>query len=1350
MVKNFKKSAFILSSIGIAMLLASCEYTKDPYQEWKDAAKNAYKTYYSKPENASKEKEPLFYFDLETLKGAIAYSETEATYLGQINFTNFTFSEAPKKYFCDIGNLDIVLKDTDGDNVPDNFDFGGLISLENNEFKFDTKTFLETPPVILHEITKNGELKTYSQVSKNGEVANFTNVEYYNPQFFYLSDFSINFPEIEAIVGDLFDFSGIDLAILRTDLYQVLGNFTTFPGLETINQIIDLPSLFNNMYKKSVGISNEQSMPESLIYPSSHITSTGSKSILPAPNGIFFSLIYNVLGLDSDQGFLSKIHDVTNIYLEEGIKKVPFSAFEGTLSESGESMSNIKNIYFPSTLQSVQFSSFAKLNLENLYIPKTYLTDEAGNKVSEKAIESIDLGNIEINIGNSLKVGIYPSFGDTSIQNLYFEDYDNLNVNAFNYSATKLRTEEEINQAIKFYHGNYDTTKFDTLSESLANFDTVNPFYQINLTDESGLRKYKLNCDVSVIPSGKKLYLPYFEYSRSLSDSRSNIYYENVSNKSIDVSEENAKITLVLNSDLEVSGTLVLGSQIGLTNSGSGIIAGEFSALNLNGHKLIVKDGGRVEGNGFIFDSTGTSEGIKVLSGGVLSANLTVKDYTNINDIQFKAENKIELFENYSFTNLKTKVVVEDGGKLDTFVTLFAEGFANVNKFTFIGKENALLGIQNGQVEVNSTSIHASEGSVVSYNEVTLLTVRDESAYDDSDIEEYTTSTNGFSLANDSMNSTFDTLIVNSNLRVSNNYLVAKNLIFNEGSKIYSKDQNISVSGHISVNSASANSISMNGVFKTNSTSFTAIMDEVNSSDSSIVSSDYEKTLVVLDNKQTVKSTKVDLKLLNGTNLNEFTSLYHKYDKGFYYLYENSYSKGSLKNTDGTTVASYDNSIKNTWSAYQGGSPIETGVLTSNYTISSFDDGINHYVLKTGANNSKEWSSSIVPHESIPGVYVNDSGDLYIHIFNESAYTEGTIVDDTPIANSIFRAKETGKEYFYYETEPGNFKWCEITSTYDYYYTLKMNYGENTYYTSVINGIYASGIASYNELTHITTKADGTRYAFSANGTSYKYVELKADQEVNWASKQISKGSGNPFIYLDTRVSWAQVDELHAGSCKYGEYYYFLINSKWYMSVSGEAGKNYNPIADATFGVLNERISVDGQKYKFVMKFGNNDEDPYNLMTPSGKVTIRKTDFPELWDSTGLAGDHFIAYRHIQMKGKKYLFYKEKVNESGSIVDKINRYEFEFAEGFTPAEVNLGNTDIFTKFNFIIYKVHLIKNGVKESTVRTIYINVDSSDINNVIYAGDVTDPDRDDYLGLAVFCDDNPISAVTGGISGL
>ncbi|MDD7616549.1 MAG: hypothetical protein PUJ85_04230, partial [bacterium] len=687
--------------------------------------------------------------------------------------------------------------------------------------------------------------------------------------------------------------------------------------------------------------------------PAYHTNRYGNdREVLVGPNGLIYKLISLAISSANDDVFASNINKVESIYLEEGIKTVTFAAFESSLNEEGNSTSSIKNIYLPSTLQEVQFSSFAKLDLENLYIPKTYKTDESGNKVAENAFSTIDLGNVKLEAGG-VKLEIFPSFGSTSIQNMYFEDYDNLNLQKFNFSQTKLTRDEDIDKAVKIYHGNYDTTKFDTISEAFSEYESVNPFYQLNLTDELNNKKYRIDCDVSTIPAGKKLYLPYFEYSRSVNDSRQLINYEDVGSRSSDVSITDAKITLKLQSDLVVNGELIIGSQIGITSTGSGINVGEFSAIDLNGHNIIISDGGKVIGDGVIFDSGVTKGKVIVKNTGRLEANLVVKDYTNIDDLLFKAENGIALFENYGFESIKTDIEVENGGQLFGKVDYFADNFANENLIQFVGDESALLHVENGKIIIGTDSIKSSEGSKVTFGSVYLLSIKDESAYDDSPMIRYTTKTNPFSLSNETYNAFFDEFNVNANLAAINGSLNVNKLNLNEGSKIHSKDRNVIIHNSLSFTSTGSEQIVMSGDFKTSNSTFTSSYELINSNEAKITTTSNEKTFKFEENKQFAITRKADLKLIDGANTSNFDHLYHKFDKGYYYLYEDSYAKGSLCGTDGTTLASYDSSVKNTRDAYLSGSTtVETYVSTTNKTISSFTtDGPQSYILVSDANN---------------------------------------------------------------------------------------------------------------------------------------------------------------------------------------------------------------------------------------------------------------------------------------------------------------------------------------------------------------------------------------------------------------
>ena len=178
----------------------------------------------------------------------------------------------------------------------------------------------------------------------------------------------------------------------------------------------------------------------------------------------------------------------------------------------------------------------------------------------------------------------------------------------------------------------------------------------------------------------------------------------------------------------------------------------------MNGHNIIISDGGKVIGDGVIFDSGVTKGKVIVKNTGRLEANLVVKDYTNIDDLLFKAENDIALFENYGFESIKTDIEVENGGQLFGKVDYFADNFANENLIQFVGDESALLHVENGKIIIGTDSIKSSEGSKVTFGSVYLLSIKDESAYDDSSMIRYTTKTNPFSLSNETYN------VVNSGL----------------------------------------------------------------------------------------------------------------------------------------------------------------------------------------------------------------------------------------------------------------------------------------------------------------------------------------------------------------------------------------------------------------------------------------------------------------------------------------------------------------------------------------------------------------------------------------------------------
>ena len=725
-----KAGILSLSAVGLALLLSSCQYTKDPNKEWKDRALEAYKEFYTKEENQDLEKDPLFYFDISTFKGVLVRSETDVEYLGQLNFSNFSFSENPNKYFVDFGNVPMTFNDTNDDGNPDSFTFGNYIRQdESGNTVFDVKELMNNLPFVLHEDNfGKEEVKTYSMVKDGGVIEDTSNAKAYDPVFFYISDFSLQIDGAEDLTGDILNFKGKDLAFLRNDLYSIIDSLLNQEDIQNINEFLGLSQTLKNTYRRSVGIPLDQNMPNEITIDGTHYSDFDTeREVVVGPISFVPTLLSHYLPEIGAAEFEPSIYDVETIRIGEGVKTISFYAFYGERdTETGASKSNLKNVYLPSTLQDIQFNAFSNLDLENIYIPKTY-TEVNGVK-TESSFETVDFGDATITLDegseNPLELDITTSFGNTSIQNIYFEDYSNLNIQTFPYSTINFADSDARNEAIKIYHGEGDTTKFDKLSDALNTYEAVNPFYQMVLNTDQEKSKFVITSDVSNIAKGKKLYLPYFEYSLSTGEARSIVATSNSINLSDEVNSTDATITLKLDQDLTIEGSLIVGAQVGRSKIGSGDIVGQFSAIDINGHKLTIKNGGSLEGNGLIFDSTNNGE-VVVESGGQLTTNLTITNYQDFASIQNRADNGANLFDTYKFNSLKVKTTFNSGSSLLANIDYASQTYVNENKFEYIGSSsNSLFNLESGSLVLTSSGLTGS-GSKVSINDASLLTIED-------------------------------------------------------------------------------------------------------------------------------------------------------------------------------------------------------------------------------------------------------------------------------------------------------------------------------------------------------------------------------------------------------------------------------------------------------------------------------------------------------------------------------------------------------------------------------------------------------------------------------------------------
>ena len=1334
-----KKSLLAISLTGLSLLLTSCNYDKDPFLDFKNEAKNVYNLFYEK--NPTLEKDPLFYFDIETLRGALVRSENDVSFLGQFKITDFTFSESTN-YFADIGNLPLKVEDSDGNGTPDNITLGDFVKTINGNVEFDIKTFMQNLPLVLHEKLADGTIATYSMVNKEGEVLDSSNAKAYNPDFFYISDLSLKIDGLSQYTDSLLDFTGKDVCILRKDLYEELASLEDAVLPTEFQNFISISEVFNGLYRKSKGLQSNDEMPQSLTIEGTHYTNfEDSREVVVGPFSLINKIINQLLNQNgSSTSSVSNIHKVENIYINDGVNTVSFFAFNGERSSDEEpSNSKIKNVYLPSSLESVQFNAFSNLDLEGLYIPKTYNSQNV-----ETPFETVDFGETTLNIGsdnNKIELNITGSFSHTNIKNIYFEDYDNMNIDSFPYSSTiNLASTDEINKSLKIYHekdNSISTDKFNSFEEAFNYSKIINPFYQMDMLSDDN-NKYSLKCDVSSLSNGETIYLPHERYSLDTKSSRSVV-------SSISENEGSyldAFITLKLDSDLEISngGEIIIGSQIGYTNSESGVNVGNYAALDLNGHKLTVKDGGSIIGDGYIYDSVGTG-GLVLENGATLETNLTINNYKGFNEVQSRVDNEISPFDEYSLNSLLVDVEVNAGATIKTKIDYVGSDFYNENSIEFISPtEKALYQLNSGKLVVNKSKISSLDASTdVSLNNVTLFTVTDDSSFTPQ-IDEFGTGDFPFSISNDTFKVTLSDVTINTKIKVpkDSNLILANLTLGNDGMVVSEGDNALYITNSISLKDGDSKA-TISGSVRFDSLAFNTFETLVRTYEGNLA---YIANINKLTNGGEVLTTSYSLEGYIGSSSNSFTSKLIKNANGYYYLLKDNGNSGELLNNDSDKLASYS-SGSDEWIAHLDNEDKITSV-SKNSLITSFSETTMLYVIgdQEGKYNWRE--TSTISNE---GTY-ESNGKLYIMPYKTNGLIEGSFLENSPEANKLFITAQTNKIYAYADIDNDATKeWVEV-KTFDDNHTLKIidsNYVNSASaheYIVFINGEYRTNF-EYDEEKHIATdmsEAVARTYAYT-NDDSFK----EFNGGLNWSLKQINSDTIK-MIYLRQNGAWGSVDELHAGLCKSDAsstnfYYYFLINDVWYQSIEGEYSLRYNELADRSFGVLNEKLTYNGSKYKFVMKKGEDVNESFNLFLPQEMIKANKSDFSDLWPE-GATTDHLYAYRHIlKNDGKKYLYYKNETT------GKVEEKAFEFAPGFTASQINPDNENILTKFNFIIYKV--IFEG--ETQIRTIYVLLDSSDTDNAIYAGNATQNGNedvdDDYLAIAIFTDKNPIQDLTSGV---
>lgn len=218
--------------------------------------------------------------------------------------------------------------------------------------------------------------------------------------------------------------------------------------------------------------------------------------------------------------------------------------------------------------------------------------------------------------------------------------------------------------------------------------------------------------DTTTIISGSTLNLTYGTGEINLSPYEGAVEYANISSHrnsnddwvSVNVTDASSTpnkcaLKVKLSGDLTVKGNLYIGAKIGSNGSGSkySYIIGEYTELDLNGHNLIIENGGVVTAFGLISDTLGTGK-IIVKDGGNLISTFTIFDGRGGNQSTFGYSKGQSPFTQYCSPYITAKMRFNYGSSFTAYlkVDLGNLGISNTRFNVLSNNNNAIFGWNSG------------------------------------------------------------------------------------------------------------------------------------------------------------------------------------------------------------------------------------------------------------------------------------------------------------------------------------------------------------------------------------------------------------------------------------------------------------------------------------------------------------------------------------------------------------------------------------------------------------------------------------------------------------------------------
>jgi len=1246
----------LLSSLSVLLAsLSSCNFV-DPTQTFINEAKEAYQKYLESNPNGDTH---IYYYDGESTRGVAFNNVDDYSYLGLLSFSTLKFSN-DKSYIFDLGNLPIKLNTDNGNlsiNIP-NYMENGSISISK---------ILETPPFTLLNSSGDGTYTKYSGIDQDGNIIEATDASKYDSNFFYLEDFKYSINEIS------FDYTGKMVTILRRDIIEYLASALKEASLPSY---LDFSSTILSNYKTINNIAEDKDMPSILTIKGE----VNGKEVVVGPMSMT-----SIFGKEDENGNkVTFLNDVNTLIIEDGVKEIALFAFDGA--------SGIKEIYLPSTLEEVSISGLSNLNLDTLYIPKT-----------DKIITFLNLGEATID-NNGTSISFTGALGNSNVnESLLFEGYDNINLSNFPYSNLNKNT-DSIYPKIKIAE-NKEAVGYTSLADAVSKNDTISLQFMFDLTTNKVVETGELTSLTS-----KTIFV---DQDRENVFSTSQAYKSNDSNE-YNVDEANYASCLKLSNDLTLdNSSLIIGAYIGQNGQINGEINGKYGAIDLNGHKLTLKNNSTIYGYGLIFDSSSSNSGlIEVEDGSNLVTNMNLEGYFSKDSYKSKVNNDVNPFQTYRFNDLRCNVNVKKGGKLTAEIRYFDSPNNNVsnliigegglvspsdeNTISYLFEDGVSTFKSEGEVSLNSIDISKNDSSdsfsfplankyiCFSLNKA-VINLKDSYLMPDSifNVNELTLN-GGLTVLNKFSLNSSDAYYIDYEYENDAKLIINSSISFNSGAyivgNVYSTNTNIQQS--LASSFKYQNKVQFGGLSK-NSKEFIWI-----------------------------SSFNVNLKLINNTLETTY------YDNGTFLEVDTTNKYGNLKylnaNTE-TKLASYTSNSN--WTIYlDDGSNVDTNIVYTDYP-SEYVSGSNNYLLING-----KWTNSITPDENYVYTFDNIQYIKYDNAYLQGSYisSNNTFVDSK---NNIYaRVNST-----YYKCSSKEANRILIPNDID----------NPTFVFCLSDGKYVFGNYTYDLENHaLISSENGNNLIYLGNSTS--------PTSVNSSNSISDKTDGKSYIYLEEE-GWVKASVSSDGEAKYNsESYFFFGENRWEKAISFSGSLH----TEFKFIRFTSGFTYKGNSYTYGLieeKQGasrfNNEIHYINVDDTYSKVTLKQEDYSEIWSKIeeNLPDDYkyivteydeIILYRHlVDEDGNKYLYYKDSDGN-------ITRKQFEFASDFTPFEA--GGNNILTKFKFFTYRVRF----VGESSDREIFMSLDC------VGSGSIDkNSEKPEYLALAIFQDESIVSELVSNL---